>query len=324
MFDHLIHRPSSKRVLKMHHHLSVGVLVIGVISAVIALNVNLYTKGWYPKTSAQQPVFTMRFVEPATDRREVAPLTFWPLAILELETPHNSAALDRLDFTLNGTYKTNMMAGMSLTLDGIQAGLPQTPPFGRVSFPLNNVVVGPGRHRLAITLTTNPGSSIATFEIADPKLFLHTIAGDQELVVHTVWPDASGRLTVVAQGSVGAFARRDTLSAPTWTNVYLYGDGEDFRLKRLDFVANEDIPGARLDFFIENRFIGTAPFVGSKARIDFMDTTIRILRDKNTKFRVLLAEVPQGAQPLIQLTGVHAEGFKSHIGFRSRPHLDLW
>jgi hypothetical protein len=318
MFDHIISTPRiRKKILKAHHHLSVFVIVLGVTTTVIALNLNIPQFQTVSITQASSTPASVRLLGGSGRESVVGPLQLWPLATLEARIADSSARVDSFQFRLEGTYAASGIEGLALFIDGVQVGAPAIPDAEHmVRYTLETVRLSKGTHIFTAKMSTNSSLGAATFQaVFDPYTGFMTDTGQ---VVQMQLPYRSELLQVVDHGTLGVFAQQSAHSPL----LYLYGQAEDFRVQGMEFEASQDLTGARLDFFQGNQFLATGEFIGSKTSVSFDDISLLAFRGKNTILTVRTTPARLSAAT-INLIKVKAQGSTSQLPLEIESALQL-
>ncbi len=305
-------------MVKIHHHLSVFAVVVGVTATVIALNLNLPQFQTISITQASGTPATVRLVTQSEPLSVVGPLTLWPLVTLEARVTDQALQVDSFEFRLDGSYVAAGIQGIALYIDGTQVGTPVLPDDQRmVRFPLETVDLAQGTHTFVAKITTTNALGNAQLQASfDPYTGFATNDGR---VVHMQLPYSSAALNVVDHGTLGIFAR----GMSDAKQLYLYGQAEDFRIQSMTFEASQKVPlGTRIDMFQGKQFLATAQFIGTKAEMSLADLSVLALRDKNTLLSVIVTPALSNLT-MITLTNVTALGITSQTSQTSSPALQL-
>lgn len=327
MFDHLVATSTVRtRRVRLHHHVSVFAIVIGVMSTVIALNLNLPRFQTMRLLQAQEPQVTARLVTAVEQVSVVGPLILEPVLTIDATVSGIDANIETMEFILDGAYDRAGIDGLTLYIDGAQVGAPVQPDaHRRVRYQLETTQLSAGVHQFVVKLTTNTALGAARFQAAtDPStLFVLSNATGVRMQL----PYRTAGLNVVDHGDLGVFVR--TLSPGgsaagihELNAVYLYGEAEDFQIQRLVVEADHDLNGARIDVFNGRIFIATAQFIDGQATLDVSESVLRTVRGKNMVLTLLLTPADAAVSSLT-LTNLVGIGIQSKYQAALAPQLSL-
>jgi hypothetical protein len=327
MFDHIIPTVRVRRkVVKIHHHISVFVVVLGVTATVIALNLNVPTFHPVAVSEAREQAVTVHLVQNSGLESVVAPVTLWPVATVEALVATEHVQVNSFQFLLDGAYSPADIEGISLFIDGIQVGSPVMPDDrGMVRYRLETVRLSKGAHIFSAKMTTRASAEEALFRVSLDPATSFTI--DSEQGVRMQLPYKSELMQLVHQGTLGAFVRDEGVAQQAQLTfqpkrLYLYGSAEDFHLESMHIEADRDMTGVRIDFFQGDAFIAAAEFSGTSADVSFKGTSVLVLRDKNTMLSLLTSPATDN-QAIITLNSITALGVSSHQTIAAEPKLQL-
>lgn len=319
MFDHIVSLPAQRtRHPKIHHHISVFAVIAGVIGTVIAVNLNLPTFRTTKISEAQEPQLSLRLLVDRESRSIVGPLTLEPILTIEAQVRTEASQLKLVQLYLDGVYDPAAIEGVTLFIDGAQAGLPVLPDgTGILRYPLDTVTLMPGMHRIEARITTKSVANSAVFQATvDPLRSFIVDRGGVRLAL----PYRASLIDVVSQGTIGAFT--PTVIRGANPQAYVYAKAEDFRLEAMRLTSDSDLTGTRVDLFTGTSFLTAAQFVGDELEFDLSGTVLRVLRDQNRIFSFLMTP-PPGAVAKLRLSEITATGLTSQRVITSQPALEL-
>jgi len=331
MFDHLVDSSTRPRTVKLgaHHHSAVFLIVVGVVSSVLALNIKLFFLPQPIPLQASEPKVSVALIRENTAVKMVAPLQSVSIASMDVEVKYKTAALKKLQFLLEGVYDILAIEGLTLYINNIQAGYPVTPDAdGVVTYELERVYLRPGMHRVSVHISTlQDGEVVLLQSVFDPDTSFQVGDDANGSLVSMVFPYKSDEFVILEHGSLGAFVRPgvDVAAGQETATLSLYGEAEDFRLQELTFAAEQDLTGSRLDLFLNDAFITSALFDGDSAIADIDETVVRVFTGKNTHITIRGVSADEANMTLdgIHVTDVHALGLYSNAVAALNLELDL-
>lgn len=331
MFDHLVDSSARPRTVKLgaHHHSAVFVIVVGVVSSVLALNIKLFFLPQPVALQASEPKVTIALIRDNVARQVVAPLRSTSIIEMSVEVKYKTAALRKLQFLLEGVYDIYAIEGLTLYINDIQAGYPVTPDEnGVVTYELERVYLRPGTHRASVHISTPQEGGVVLLQgVFDPATSFQIGDDATRDLVSMVFPFKTDEIVVLEHGSLGAFVWREADSYETrdTSTLSLYGKAEDFRMRQLVFSTDRDRTGSRLDLFLNDAFITSALFDGASAIADFDETVVRVFNGKNTHITIRGISADETLMNLdsIQLAGAQAIGLHSNTVASPNFELDL-
>ncbi|MBI4091079.1 MAG: hypothetical protein HY422_03570 [Candidatus Komeilibacteria bacterium] len=324
MFDSFISsrtRPAHGKKIPLHQHSLVFLIVLIVLSS------SIVTTGLVLRIRSQSDVgyagaasLTIWF-SGDTERDEfVPPLMVQPIAELSTTVEDSSIALYSFSFLLDGTFDPQEISGIAFFADGVQIGYPSLPDeYGRVRFIFEPLILTQGKHTLDLRMTAPAMTGGSAFRVVvNPKeAFTLANARGDSFEPRMLYPFSSNLHVILNHGRIGAFVRSNTVSStgPQLSGiVHFYAEGEDMRLDTISLTADRDLTGSRIDVFSGTQFVTSAHFVGTDALVRFDAPVQRLLRTKNTPYRLLLtdiAEILASESPHVFVAGAQAHSYQS-------------
>lgn len=339
MFDSLIttykpRKPRGKKI-PLHQHGFVFFVVLTVLSAsIVTTSLVLRFRSPYDVSHAGDRAMTVWFTGDTERDEFVPPLMLQPIAQLSTTVEYPSVALYAFSFLLDGSFDPYEISGITFFADDVQIGYPVIPDEnGRVQFVFEPLILTKGKHTFDLRITAPTLAIGSAFRIVlDPKeTFTLTSSVGTTVEPVVLYPFASNLHVLLEHGHIGAFVHSDSTprTGPLVSGiVHVYAEAEDMRLVSIVLEADRDLTGSRIDVFSDDtEFVSSAHFSGTTALLHFDAPVQRLLRTKNTRYTMLLADFPETLlrePPHVTIVGVNAEGYQSQFAITLDSRLELF